>query len=627
MRAPRARAMHSHRRYVGSGRRHRPLRLLLLPILHCLLVLASLLALGQPVVASVYRRQLRFGSASDDGSCCWVLSDGALVAGDDWGGQAEEAYILVQGAGRRLAPAQDRASNATVYLEMAVFHSSQRGLVGYRVSPDAYPEYCCTEELALMAAGQGVPGCRSEDVGRLIVAADRAQVIWDTDAADMEGISGTARRVWHSDRADLGGGISAHRAATTAVGLRAVAHATSPRRSLFLHALALPANRSVYQRVYERFPITQSGVYEVVLASCTDVPVAFRGAFEFHSPYGYLPGQLHGLLPFFGWLVVAYLAATAVWIVACHARTHLLHPVQYGVTVLFFFGLLESFFNYEVYYWANRDGQPLCCPPSGVEVLGDLLATMKHTLTKVLVLAVSMGLQVVTPSLPPQKLTRLVWFAVAYSIGTLALELLETVGHLGEARLWVALMAILPVSVLEAAFYTWTFVEMRNNIVYLASRQRTEKLRMYIRFVVLLIVVAVVGLTFELYVIWTNARRPQDVERWFDRNWRRFWLLGGFPTLGAGAFYDGLYFVLLLGIAAIWRPAHATLTYHYVPEPGDAAAVTQDAVQAERDTVKRAPERRADPAKRRPQARFDLGDDTDDADSDEERAEMLAKRD
>ncbi|KAK4536584.1 hypothetical protein CDCA_CDCA09G2609 [Cyanidium caldarium] len=618
--------MHGHRWYVGSGRRRRPLRFLLF-LLYGLLVLASLLALGQPVVASVYRRQLRFGSASDDGSCCWVLSDGALVASDDWGGQAEEAFILVQGAGRRLAPVQDRASNTTVYLEMAVFHSSQRGLIGYRVSPDAYPEYCCTEELALMAAGQGVPGCRSEDVGRLIVAAERAQVIWDTAAADMEGISGAARRVLHSHWADLGDGTSAHPATTTAVDLRAVAHPASPHRSLFLHALALPANRSVYQRVYERFPITQSGVYDVVLASCTDAPVTFRGAIEFRSPYGYLPGQLHGLLPFFGWLVVAYLVATAVWVVACHARTHLLHPVQYGVTALFFFGMLESFFNYEVYYWANRDGQPLCCPPSGVEVLGDLLATMKHTLTKVLVLAVSMGLQVVTPSLPPQKLIRLVWFAVAYSIGTLALELLETVGHLGEARLWVALMAILPVSVLEAVFYAWTFAEMRNNIAYLVSRQRTEKLRMYIRFVVLLIVVAVVGLAFELYVIWTNARRPQDVERWFDRNWRRFWLLGGFPTLGAGAFYDGWYFVLLLGIAAIWRPAHATLTYHYMPEAEDAETVTQVAVQAERDTVKSAPGRRADPAKRKLQARFDLGDDADDADGDEERAEMLAKRD
>eukprot|EP00166_Cyanidium_caldarium_P000265 ctg_1101.g367 len=443
-----------------------------------------------------------------------------------------------------------------------------------------------------MAAGQGVPGCRSEDVGRLIVAAERAQVIWDTAAADMEGISGAARRVLHSHWADLGDGTSAHPATTTAVDLRAVAHPASPHRSLFLHALALPANRSVYQRVYERFPITQSGVYDVVLASCTDAPVTFRA-----WPAALLRLAGRGVSGGDGRLGCGVSRAHPP-VASGAVRRHRAILLRYAGIVLQLRSILlgeprrpATLLPAERRGGAGRSaGHDETHPHQGAGAGGE------HGLAS--------GDAVAAAS-------------EADSTGLVRRRLLHRHAGARVAGDRGASGRGAPVGGLDGhpAGVGFGGGVLRVDICRDAQQHRLSGQP------------ATHREAAHVHPFRGVADRRGRVERWFDRNWRRFWLLGGFPTLGAGAFYDGWYFVLLLGIAAIWRPAHATLTYHYMPEAEDAETVTQVAVQAERDTVKSAPGRRADPAKRKLQARFDLGDDADDADGDEERAEMLAKRD
>merc|ERR1711998_407397 len=72
-------------------------------------------------------------------------------------------------------------------------------------------------------------------------------------------------------------------------------------------------------RYNNQYNISEDGVYYVLFANCeTDIygiDVQFNGTIEWLSPYGFLPGRLYPLLPFFGLLSLLYIVLALVWIV------------------------------------------------------------------------------------------------------------------------------------------------------------------------------------------------------------------------------------------------------------------------------------------------------------------------
>jgi hypothetical protein len=78
------------------------------------------------------------------------------------------------------------------------------------------------------------------------------------------------------------------------------------------------------------FPVTVTGRQKALIVACSASAggvsaTALQVSAAFVNPYGYLPGQVFGLLPFWGILFVLYLALALVYAVAALcARKHLI---------------------------------------------------------------------------------------------------------------------------------------------------------------------------------------------------------------------------------------------------------------------------------------------------------------
>ena len=127
----------------------------------------------------------------------------------------------------------------------------------------------------------------------------------------------------------------------------------------------------------------------MLFASCNPRAggIEVRGDTEWLNPYGYLPGDLYGNLPFFGWLALAYVVAGFVWAAMMAAHMDDLIQLQYWITLVLGLGMLETLTRYEDFSSWNRHG----VRDDGAMLFGVLCGTAKRALSRVLVLIVSMG--------------------------------------------------------------------------------------------------------------------------------------------------------------------------------------------------------------------------------------------
>jgi hypothetical protein len=360
---------------------------------------------------------------------------------------------------------------------------------------------------------------------------------------------------------------------------------------VYRYRLLLPSSTRRIDFGVVTFPVHQSGIYELLVASCMDANLTMNLVLEWQNPHGYLAAQLYPLLPFYGWVTLLYLAAAALWVFLCYVRMSTLHIAHHAMTFLLTLGLLESFIHYQAYHWANRSGARICCPPSGLAMVGDLFATCRHTLTKVMLLAAAMGLQLLSPKLPLQKQAQLKWFGFLYTLSAGSLEILETAAHNQRARLLLLLPVAAVVASLETLFYFWTVTELRQTWLVLKHRNQTEKCRNFRLFIMMLAIYAGLGVIYTVFVVIFNWRTSESLIGLTDENWQLFWLVGPYPGLGTGALGDAASFLILASIAWIWFPTqtrvpYLPMVYPTYAEHGDQAissykSATQEAKRTE----------------------------------------------
>jgi len=185
-------------------------------------------------------------------------------------------------------------------------------------------------------------------------------------------------------------------------------------------------------------------------------------------------------------------------------------------------------------------------------IVGVIVSTFKRTISRLLVLVVTMGYGVVKPTLGEEKY-KILLLGGLYLIFSMSLNIVELVQRTQILSSTAILLLVFPVSILDTIFYWWIFLSMLRTIQLLTARRQTIKLTMYKRFFATLIVAGIVS---SIMII---AQLIASVAVDVDDMWESVWIWT--------AFWHLLYLAILIAIAILWRPTVNNTRYAYAEMP------------------------------------------------------------
>jgi len=106
--------------------------------------------------------------------------------------------------------------------------------------------------------------------------------------------------------------------------------------------------------------MVSSGLYILLMTVCepSASPVIMEGSVESLDPYGYLPADLFGNLPFYGALSALYVLMGLTWLVVSVLHYDQILPLQMWITVVIAMGMIETTTLFAHYLQWNELGAP-----------------------------------------------------------------------------------------------------------------------------------------------------------------------------------------------------------------------------------------------------------------------------
>ncbi|KAL6062126.1 Transmembrane protein 87A [Balamuthia mandrillaris] len=303
----------------------------------------------------------------------------------------------------------------------------------------------------------------------------------------------------------------------------------------------LPFGQSRTITYNQTISIAESDVYYAYFVNCGQSnagQLLMSGDIVWKNPYGYLPGDDLGFLPFYVLLTALYGVLLLLWLLPTIRYRQKLLPLQHTLTGVLVLGQLESFFLLLNYIYYNSNGTLSL----GLLVTGVTLNTLKRTISRMLLLAVCLGLGTLKKRLPLNMLIGMAIYAVAYFIFS---EISEIIDDLQEKTLtpispyWMA-VSLIPVFILDALIFLWLALALMMTISNLtrAGNQET-KLKMYKSLGQLLI--ALFFLSFFM-MLGEGFAVGLHADGW----WKIWWMWD--------SYWQFLYWVTVAAVAWIWRP-------------------------------------------------------------------------
>ena len=210
-----------------------------------------------------------------------------------------------------------------------------------------------------------------------------------------------------------------------------------------------------------------------------------------------------------------------------------------GVLLL---SVVEAATWYLAYRSFNESGARGLLPTIG----GVVVSSSRRTISRLLVLTVCLGYGVVRPTLGSVA-HRVALLGAIYFAATATLDVASNTSRLDEYAVPTRLLLVVPVGVLDAAYFWWCFSAMSRTLSQLARRRQSAKLLLYRRFShVLMLLLLLSG----VWVAWQMAFIVGDH---LDERWRLLWTFD--------AFWHLLYAAMLLTICVLWSPSKSNLQY------------------------------------------------------------------
>ena len=116
-----------------------------------------------------------------------------------------------------------------------------------------------------------------------------------------------------------------------------------------------------------------------------------NGTISFRNPYGFLPGELFGFLPFefLRMMLFATALSSYFWFYTVYSESVL--SLHKAVLLVLMVATLEAASWFVAYVTLNESGSPYCCPFPGQVVAAILLQVVRQTISRSLLLTMSLG--------------------------------------------------------------------------------------------------------------------------------------------------------------------------------------------------------------------------------------------
>ncbi|BFG22997.1 hypothetical protein CerSpe_092710 [Prunus speciosa] len=298
--------------------------------------------------------------------------------------------------------------------------------------------------------------------------------------------------------------------------------------------------------------INSTGMYYLYFMFCDPelVGTLISGRTVWRNPDGYLPGKMAPLMTFFGLMSLAYLVLGLFWFLRFLQYWKDIIQLHYHISAVIGLGMCEMALWYFEYANFNSTGTR----PMGITIWAVTFSAVKKTVSRLLLLVVSMGYGVVRPTLGGIT-SKVLLLGVTYFVASEALELVEHLGNINDFSGKARLFLVLPVALLDACFILWIFSSLSKTLEKLQIRRSMAKLELYRRFTNSLAVSVLLSVAWIGYELYFNATDP------LSELWRRAWVIPAFWTL--------LAYLLLVVICVLWAPSHNPTGYAYSEETGD----------------------------------------------------------
>ncbi|KAJ0764533.1 putative transmembrane protein GPR107/GPR108 [Helianthus annuus] len=299
--------------------------------------------------------------------------------------------------------------------------------------------------------------------------------------------------------------------------------------------------------------INRTGMYYLYFMFCDPQLIGttiMSGRTVWRNPDGFLPGKMTPLMPFYGFMSLAYLILGLLWFLRFVQHWKDIIPLHYHITVVIGLGMCEMALWYFEYVNFNVTGSR----PIGITLWAVTFSACKKTFSRLLLLVVSMGFGVVRPTLGGVTL-KVLLLGFTYFLASEALELVENVGNINDFSGKARVFLVLPVALLDSCFILWIFSSLSKTLEKLQIRRSMGKLELYRKFtnaLALSVLVSVAWIGYELYF---NASDP------LSELWKRAWVIQ--------AFWAVLAYILLVVTCLLWSPSHNPTRYSYSEEVED----------------------------------------------------------
>ncbi|KAI8016089.1 Transmembrane protein 87B [Camellia lanceoleosa] len=270
--------------------------------------------------------------------------------------------------------------------------------------------------------------------------------------------------------------------------------------------------------------IQNTGMYYLYFMFCDPElkGTVIRGRTVWRNPEGYLPGKMVPMMTFYGIVALAYLVLGLMWFLRFVQFWKDIIQLHYHITAVIALGMCETALWYFEYANLNATGSR----PMGITLWVVTISVVKKTLSRLLLLVVSMGYGVVKPTL-------------------------------GGVTSRVLLLDIFGASCcfLDSWFILWIFSALSKTLEKLQMRRSMVKLELYRKFTNSLAVFVLLSIGWIGYELYFNASDP------LSELWQFAWIIPAFWTL--------LALSLLVVICVLWAPSSNPTRYAYAGDTAD----------------------------------------------------------
>ncbi|KAK7277076.1 hypothetical protein RIF29_18226 [Crotalaria pallida] len=298
--------------------------------------------------------------------------------------------------------------------------------------------------------------------------------------------------------------------------------------------------------------INTTGMYYLYFMFCDPElkGTTIKGRTVWRNTNGYLPGKMAPLMTFYGFMSLAYLLLGLVWFLRFVQFWKDIIHLHYHITAVIALGMCEMAVWYFEYANFNSTGTR----PMGITLWAVTFSSVKKTLSRLLLLVVSMGFGVVRPTLGGIT-SRVLLLGLVYFIASEALELVEHLGNINDFSGKTKLVLVLPVVCLDSCFILWIFSSLSKTLEKLQTRRNLAKLELYRKFTNTLAVSVLLSIAWIGFELYFNATDP------LSELWQIAWIIPAFWSL--------LAYALLLVICVLWAPSRNPTRYAYLEETDD----------------------------------------------------------